>query len=168
MISRNKNTKLVELQVYAILLETDETSFITLHSGFSLEDAIIKAKIEFLNVQTNIVNEEFAQKQLSTLKVGLFTMKDFSELKEDRNYKTEGYDDTKERLKNALEKAKNLKPIIINDETRRRKMKMKKPISKSNLLMMKIIKNKDLKLLDMHKRDFTKAEIQYLKDKINK
>jgi len=33
---------------------------------------------------------------------------------------------------------------------------------------MKIIKNKDLKLLDMHKRDFTKAEIQYLKDKINK
>jgi len=167
MISRNKNTKLVELQVYAILLETDETSFITLHSGFSLEDAIIKAKIEFLNVQTNIVNEEFAQKQLSTLKVGLFTMKDFSELKEDV-YQERKSDVTNKKIISAIEKTKNLKPIIINDETRKRKMKMKKPISKSNLLMMKIIKNKDLKLLDMHKRDFTKAEIQYLKDKINK
>jgi len=167
MISRNKNTKLVDLKVYAILLETDETSFLTLQSGFGLEDAIIKAKIEFIDVQTNVVNIEFAERQLATLKVGLFTMKDFSELKVNTGDGIET-DRTKKRIMDAIKETKNQKPIVINDETRRRKLKMKKPISKSNLLMMEIVKNKDIKLLDKNVNNFTKAEIEYLKDKINK
>lgn len=168
------NIKSVPKRIYGLVLETRGTAFLSVQSAFSLEEAIFYAKLEYEKT-----NPSKKGGTLLEARVSLFATKTIEEMEqfkdtigdesvsspilEDRP-SIDKTSDAIGDLFDAFDKMtpKHLKAIPTIDEV----PEPITPVEIKNRLMASIIKNKDMKLLNENKSEFTESELKYLKKRM--
>lgn len=147
-----RNVRTIEPKVFALLIETRETTFLSLQYTYSLEEAFALAKLEFES-QENI---NLPPGSLLGAKIGLFAIKPLKVLTADPDL-----------LKKKIEVIKGMKKItetLIENITSA--VEVVRPESPEttikNDLMNKIVKNKDRALYEEKKSTFNEFECAYI------
>ena len=146
----SKDKRVFEKKFFAIFLEMERSSYLSVQYAYNLEEAFNLAKIEYGNIKHAPATHNLAA-ELATARVGLFTAKTFAEL-----------NDPKKHILAPIKKDKPLPPPlppIPRIPTQR---------EKKNETMATIISLGDTKLLGIMKGEFTEAEIKYIKSEIKK
>ena len=141
--------KIVEPKIYGLLLESPETVFLSVQCAYSLEDAIVLAKLEF--EKQNSVKLGGILNPLIGAKVGLYAIKTVKELLEKND---------------PVEKVKDLEvtpSVAPNEKTGAEKIKLLLTEKEKNLLMKEIVVKKDMELFKKNHKMFSNTEIKYLK-----
>jgi hypothetical protein len=174
----NQGEKTISKKIYALLLESSKTYFLSVQSAYSLEDAFLLAKIEFAKLNPLSKGEN----SLEGAKIGLFSIKTVEELNSQNSDKITSVDSAiqtqEETSSGRTVKIGQVDPedfLKILEEgflPKTRKSDIKKIIpktppeeeskTKKNKLMLEIIKSKDKRILEMNKELFTPEEIKYI------
>lgn len=159
-----KQNKVAEPKVYALMLEYPDSNYLSVQCAYSLEEAFVLSKIEFEEIQRNVLAGTNKVLTLVSPKLGLFSSKTLNEI----NNAPELIDILKQS--GELREIKPITPLIEKVvEPVKDKIEIKKdPIKIKNTLMKKIIKSKDLNLLKENKDNLTKSEVLFIKDEIKK
>lgn len=148
----------MEPKVYGLILESPETMFLSIQYAYSLEEAIVLAKIEYEKQNPTKLG------LLSTFmgaKLGLFTIKSIKEL-------------TAEKKMEDVIKSVNVVPAPLtateavhsNEKTGAEKIKLLLTEKQKNELMKEIIDKKDRDLFKKNLNVFSGSEIKYLKNQL--
>lgn len=135
-------------KIYSLVLESRSQVFLSTQMAESLEEAFDLARIEY-----TLLNPPNGPNPMDGAKIWLFTIKTISEL-----------------LKIKKDEVKGLSKRIINnnkEEIKEEESIPNIPLNK-NKLILQIIKNKDKELLKKNKKLFTKNEIKYINEMLNK
>ena len=155
-----KENKLIEPKVYALLLEYPESSFLSIQPAYSLEDAFVLAKLEYEELRLG--NLELRMEERKALpKLSLFTARTLKELSSvpdllglQKSLKKS--EDNLIRRQKLFEVESQVATPKVNEN--------KKEMSENNILMKKIIDNKDKNLFVQNKKKFSVAEIKYIQE----
>ena len=164
----NKPTK-----VYGMLLESSKTIFLSVQSANSLEEALMYAKQEFLQMNPGAKG----QHTLEGSKVSMFSIKSLEELSVTKELpkvtaltavtpKAPGFDDIFDEMNDLFDTAEKMGLGAERKERKNSIPKIPTPEDNKNALMHLIIKSKDESLLDEHRKSFTEAEIKYIEERI--
>jgi hypothetical protein len=155
MISNLKRT--IEPKVYALLLKSPETIFLSIQYTYSLEEAFVLAKLEFEKqnpARTGWLNP------LMGAEIGLFTIKTVREL---TSTLRPPQNDT------VMRKPEAPAPAAVNptqEPPEVQKIKLLLTQKEKNSLMKEIIDTKDLDKFQKNKQIFSDVEIKYIKGKL--
>ena len=152
---QNKDNK-----IYGLVLEISGSTFLSIQLASSLEQAVAFAKVEF---------SEVTKKPITVgCKIGLFVIKDSKELISDN----ERY---RKEISNIGIRREGKIPPGLNRAVKRLtktednvveliEIKQKEPKKKKekNKIMERIIKTKDIGLLEKHRKSLTKNDIKYI------
>lgn len=166
MANKDIQEKTTERRVYGLILESQETVFLSIQFTYSLEEAFLLAKLEFEKLNPHRRGEN---NPLVGAKIGLFTVKTLSELTSQKRLaalENITPDEARKMLDgiSALMSAeeKNPTPNEVLDTPQEKTIELH-PRKKKNHLMQQIIKDKDETMFKKHKDLFSKAEKSYLK-----
>jgi len=171
-------------KIYALLIKNRSSTFLSVQYATSLEDAYVLAKIEFAEQNP----EEAMKGIMEGATIVLFTHKVMADMVRENEKGTRIMEnlnspigDIPEIFKEMIEQqsvsaikltgaeADELKKKLESFGIGKELFKKEETIVEketTNDLMLKIIKNKDISLLEKNKKKFTKAEIKYISDKI--
>ena len=139
----------VKPQVYGLLLEFPNTSFLSVQCAYSLEEATMLAKIEFQKTETPSPNPQ----PVGVARINLFAIKTFEELNME-----------------LPDKLPFFNPIVpekpVSKQKRSEKAELKGINSIKNILMKTIIERKGKITFKKYKETFTQAEQQFIKKHI--
>jgi len=143
----NQPTREVKPQIYGLLLDFPHTSFLSVQCAYSLEEAIVFAKLEFQKTEELANNSQ----PIGMAHVNLFAIKTFEELDIGGS----------QRLQNFQPMvAKKIKPNKGADIPLNQIQTMK------NVLMKTIIDTRDVPMFKKYKSTFTLAEQKFIKKHI--
>ena len=164
-----------EKKVFGLLLESLQTMFLSIQYAENLEEAYALAKNEFSRMNPSLVKNGVPV-SLAEAKIGLFTIKTMNELISNNIQINQNDNIVKNTIsKNVIEElpiVKDLKELgeIFNsfsdsekEKSEQNKKQKLTPEEEKNLLMKKIIDNKDKQLFKEKKSMFSKPECAYLK-----
>ena len=156
----------MEPKVYGLLIEFEGTIFLSIQYAYSLEDAYIMAKLEF-NKQNP--DKLLTGNSLLGAKIGLFAIKELKVLTANpKLVPIKAEDKIKDLAKIFDSFAETIKPVdqlAIPSPEKPEEVKVA-PTSIKNDLMKAIIKNKDRVMFEESKKLLTKAEQQYIEERI--
>lgn len=159
--------KTIKPKIYSLLLESRDTTVLSMQKAYSLEEAFMLAKLEFENqnpAQVGILNP------LIGAKIGLFTIKSIDDLLSDKP----ALDISKpnDELEAALLNLKNIpKRLAVTSPVNETPVPIKKtpkptPAEQKNLLMRMIIENNNRSLFENNLKMFSKSEKAYINSKL--
>lgn len=173
----NNEPRMVEKQIYSLVVETEVTRFLDIQAAYSLEEAFYLAKMEY----DRRVHNGVTSSDLDGAKIHLFTIKTFNELA--RPNEEEVHTVVKQfnlgrvgktTLKKVFDTIEGLAKLSeapeleIEPNPAGRKPSLVRqllsPEEEKNALMQQIIKDKDVKKCEALKKSFTPAEYKYLKE----
>ena len=159
--------KTIVKKIYALMIEFANTSFLSVHYTYSLEDAFKMAKIEFWKQNPKYLTSVLTESMLGA-RIGLFSIKTLKELSETQEILPKVVDNNHEKLPQIFdsftEKAKidGMKTIsVIETDSKKLELEI---ANKKNKIMREIIKNKDRLYFESNKTMFTSAECKYIEE----
>lgn len=144
-----RNVRTIEPKVFALLIESRETTFLSVQYAYSLEEAYAMAKIEFESQENLPLPPGVTQGS----KISLFAIKPLKVLIADADL-----------LKKKMEVIKGMNKLaetLMENVTGVNKAENPETIAKNDL-MNKIIKGKDRALYEEKKATFSECEREYL------
>jgi|2_EtaG_2_1085320.scaffolds.fasta_scaffold00049_31 hypothetical protein len=187
IIQKKKTSVVVQPQVFGLLIEFPENSFISVQCAYSLEEAFALAKMEYEEQ-----NASFGKREtFAGAKINLFAIKTLDEIQNAPSLR-EVIEKSEERIKGQMSEALNIfkridentlkntsgisptQPdfvaplrIPLNDAPAPKKAKpLKLTKIQKNKLMKQIVKDKDKDSFEKNKSFFTLAEQSYLLEKL--
>jgi hypothetical protein len=156
----NNFKKQIEPKVYALLLKSPETIFLSVQYAYSLEEAFVLSKLEF--EKHNPTRTGFSN-PLMGAEIGLFTIKTIRELMETN----------RPPLTNTTKKVENVIPSPVAtamgpEPAEVKKIKLLPTQAEKNILMKEIIDKKDLKKFRENKDVFSEVEVKYIRGELRK
>jgi len=167
--------RVMQPKVYSLILEGQNTIFLSIQYAYTLEEAFLKAKQEFLKQNSS---SKGAEEVLGGAKINLFTIKSLEELVQGTDFPNKKKDassvviqrnigNLEEELATvALKKLNNIlmsKPPIGKVLGAIKNERMDK-----NQMMQMILDTKDKKLFEKNKGLFSVSEQKYLKARLKK
>lgn len=162
----------IHKKIYGVILENKETVFLSVQLAPSLEDAFIQAKFEFERINpTQTINGN----PMNGAKIWLFTVKTVDELIRETRAISEIQGADKIKIDEWKKVAKNFetppvkkinkKPKIEDIKSKQNPEEEKRVLK--NLLMKKIIDNKDKKAFEENIGIFTDHERSYIMERLS-
>ena len=141
------NRVLREPKIFGLLIENQRTLFLSVQFSYSLEEAFLMAKQEF------IIQNPKSEEKLLGAKISLFTIKNLNEM---------FFDSTNQPAIIKVEPD----PVTHIPVLRKIQESPIAIVATKNDLMIKIIKNKDLGMLKKNKEQFSSQELKYIREHI--
>lgn len=157
-------------KVYAVIVESNDVTFLSLQYAESLEEAFTLARIEFARTTTMVSKGSIPPKSLVGAKIGLFTIKGFEELKRETTEFRHVHSGAKQKFLEGLSEPEKAQTAAA-EEGESPKKAQKSALTaeqRKNELMTKIIKNKNVKLYEENKKCFTAHEADYIQAQLKK
>src|ERR1035437_3459568 len=151
--------KTIVKKIYALMIEFANTSFLSVHYTYSLEDAFKMAKIEFWKQNPKYLTSFLTDSMLGA-RIGLFSIKTVGELEKTQEILPKLPENNHEKISQVFDSfakeakkddAKNVPVMETESEKRSR-------------LMREIIENKDRSMFESIKGLFTVAERKYIEE----
>lgn len=159
-----KNKKTVSKKVYGLLLEMQNTIFLSVQYAYSLEEATTRAKREYI---TQVKKGQQPPGSLYGARISLFVFKELEDLVFEEPEPIEVADTTSSF---PLDEGINLTPSIpmpVIKAPEELKVLPTEDVDK-NVLMTEIIKNKDVEKFEKNKKLFTTSERKYLREQLKR
>jgi hypothetical protein len=154
-----------EAKVYGLIIENADSMFLSVQYAYSLEDAFAMAKLEFQ--KQNLSKLGFLNTSIGS-KIGLFAVKELKDLLVDPKIIRNNLEEKKNGLAKIFEtfsEQEKIKTVETKKEEDTISKKEKDQTTRSKL-MKRIIEEKNKKLFDLTKLMFSKAECQYIEERI--
>jgi len=156
--------KTIVKKIYALMIEFSNTSFLSVHYTYSLEDAFKMAKIEFWKQNPKPLTSVFTDSMLGA-RIGLFSIKTVAELTKTQEILPQIPENNHEKISQVFDSfLKEIKPGEIKQNSVVETGLKKVIIDKKNEVMKEIIKNKDRMMFESVKTSFTEAERKYIEE----
>ena len=156
--------KTIVKKIYALMIEFANTSFLSVHYTYSLEDAFKMAKIEFWKQNPKLLTSVFTDSMLGA-RIGLFSIKTVAELTKTQEILPQIPENNHEKISQVFDSfPKEIKPGEIKQNSVVETGLKKVIIDKKNEVMKEIIKNKDRMMFESVKTSFTEAERKYIEE----
>jgi hypothetical protein len=154
--------------VYAVIIEAGDATFLSLQLASSLEEAFAMARMEFARSTTMVSKGNTPLRAITGAKIGLFTIKSFSELTREA---TEFREVNKRVMAPEAAETPMQEPVLPSlqpAETKQESPTVETEQQKKNALMKKILNTNDVKMFLENKKQFTKNEKAYIKAQLIK
>ncbi len=156
--------KTIVKKIYALMIEFSNTSFLSVHYTYSLEDAFKMAKIEFWKQNPKLLTSVLTDSMLGA-RIGLFSIKTVAELTKTQEILPQIPENNHEKISQVFDSfLKEIKPGEIKQNSVVETGLKKVIIDKKNEVMKEIIKNKDRMMFESVKTSFTEAERKYIEE----
>ena len=161
-MEQKKNKK-----IYSLILEAKETIFLSIQLAYSLDEAYVQAKLEFIRTNPPSLDNS----QINGSKIWLFSSKTVEELNKETEEASILHTEITKKLDilKKMDISNPLSPqqITKNPEIKQPTIEVPKNLNhEKNILMKAIIKNKDILSLKKNEKNFTDNELLYMLNKI--
>lgn len=158
-------------KIYALIIESGEVTFLSVQCASSLEEAFTLARMEYARM-TMVTKGNEQPKSLTGAKIGLFTIKEFDDIKREVAEFRKVRVNIKKKFQEVAQQEAAEPPKVVDKpaivKPSKKTPKKENAGQKKNNLMKKIIKDKNLRLFQKNKSEFTGAEIEYIQAQLKK